>query len=83
MNIFELFGKIGIDNKSANKAIDETVGNAENGSGKIVSTFKKMVGVLGGSFAGKAIFDFGKSAVEVRNLPQRLSNLNLSKFLVI
>lgn len=64
MKIFELFGKIGIDNKSANKAIDETVGNAEKGSGKIVSTFKKMAGILGGLFAGKAIFDFGKSAVE-------------------
>ena len=64
MNIFEFFGKIGIDNKSANKAIDETVGNAERSSGKIVSTFKKMAGILGGLFAGKAIFDFGKSAVE-------------------
>ena len=64
MNIFELFGKIGIDNKSANKAIDETVGNAERGSGKIISTFKKIAGILGGLFAGKAIFDFGKSAVE-------------------
>ena len=64
MNIFEFFGKIGIDNKSANKAIDETVGNAEKSSDKIISTFKKMAGILGGLFAGKAIFDFGKSAVE-------------------
>ena len=64
MNIFELFGKIGIDNKSANKAIDETVGNAERSSGKIISIFKKMVGVLGGLFVGKKIFDFGKSAVQ-------------------
>lgn len=64
MNIFELFGKIGIDNKSANKAIDETVGNAERSSGKIVSTFKKMAGILGGLFVGKKIFDFGESAVE-------------------
>ena len=64
MNIFEFFGKIGIDNKSANKAIDETVGNAERGSGKIVSTFKKMAGILGGLFVGKKIFDFGNSAVE-------------------
>ena len=64
MNIFEFFGKIRIDNKSANKAIDETVGNAEKGSDKIVSTFKKMAGILGGLFAGKAIFDFGKTAVE-------------------
>ena len=64
MNIFEFFGKIGIDNKSANKAIDETVGNAEKGSDKIVSTFMKMAGILGGLFAGKAIFDFGKTAVE-------------------
>ena len=64
MNIFELFGKIGIDNKSANKAIDETVGNAERSSGKIINIFKKLAGVLGGLFVGKKIFDFGKSAVQ-------------------
>jgi len=31
MNIFELFGKIGINNKEANRAIDETTGKAEGG----------------------------------------------------
>ncbi|MGT2755369.1 hypothetical protein [Streptococcus ovis] len=42
MNIFELFGKIGIDNKPANKAIDETVGNAEKGHGKLSAIFGKI-----------------------------------------
>lgn len=64
MELFKLFGSIGLKNKEANKAIDETVGKAEGASGKIANTFKKMVGILGGLFAGKAIFDFGKSTVE-------------------
>lgn len=64
MELFKLFGSIGLKNKEANKAIDETVGKAEGASGKIANTFKKMVGILGGLFAGKVIFDFGKSTVE-------------------
>ncbi|HEM6498932.1 phage tail protein [Streptococcus suis] len=64
MELFKLFGSIGLKNKEANKAIDETVGKAEGASGKIANTFKKMVGILGGLFAGKAIFDFGKSTLE-------------------
>ncbi|MCO8213021.1 phage tail protein [Streptococcus suis] len=42
MNIFELFGKIGIDNKSANKAIDETTGKAEGAHGKLSAIFGKI-----------------------------------------
>lgn len=42
MNIFELFGKIGIDNKSANKAIDETTGKAEGAHGKLSAVFGKI-----------------------------------------
>lgn len=42
MNIFELFGKIGIDNKSANKAIDETTGKAEGAHGKLSAVFSKI-----------------------------------------
>lgn len=64
MELFKLFGSIGIKNQEANKAIDETTGKAESASGKIVGTFKKMTGILGTIFAGKAIFDFGKGAVE-------------------
>ena len=42
MNIFELFGKIGIDNKSANKAIDETTSKAEGAHGKLSAVFGKI-----------------------------------------
>ena len=42
MNIFELFGKIGIDNKSANKAIDETTKKAEGAHGKLSAVFGKI-----------------------------------------
>lgn len=64
MEIFKLFGSIGIKNQDANRAIDETTGRAESASGRIGETFKKMAGFLGTLFAGKAIFDFGKSVVE-------------------
>ncbi|MFA9413275.1 hypothetical protein ACERC8_01310 [Streptococcus sp. E29BA] len=64
MELFKLFGSIGIKNQDANKAIDETTGKARESSGKITDTFKKMAGFLGTLFAGKAIFDFGKSVVE-------------------
>ncbi|MGQ7688125.1 hypothetical protein ACTGUM_01325 [Streptococcus suis] len=42
MNIFEFFGKIGIDNKSANKAIDETTRKAEGAHGKLSAVFGKI-----------------------------------------
>lgn len=64
MEIFKLFGSIGLKNKEANQAIDETTGKAEESSGKIASTFKKLAGILGTLFAGKVLFDFGKSVVE-------------------
>lgn len=42
MNVFELFGKIGINNKPANKAIDETTGKAEGAHGKLSAIFGKI-----------------------------------------
>lgn len=42
MNIFELFGKIGIHNKEANQAIDETTGKAERAHGKLSAVFGKI-----------------------------------------
>ncbi|MGO5414129.1 hypothetical protein [Slackia isoflavoniconvertens] len=42
MNIFELFGKIGINNKEANRAIDETTGKAEGAHGKLSDIFGKI-----------------------------------------
>ncbi|MFS5674345.1 phage tail tape measure protein [Streptococcus agalactiae] len=64
IEIFKLFGSIGIKNKDANKAIDETTGKAKDSSGKIGAIFSKLAGVLGTLFAGKVLFDFGKSVVQ-------------------
>lgn len=64
MELFKVFGSIGIKNKEANRAIDETVDKAESSGGKIKDAFQKVATFLGTLFAGKAIFDFGKSVVE-------------------
>ncbi|HEM4291397.1 TPA: PblA [Streptococcus suis] len=64
MEIFKLFGSIGLKNKEANQAIDETTGKARIAGDKIKDTFGKVATFLGTVFAGKAIFDFGKSVVE-------------------
>ncbi|HEM4748428.1 TPA: PblA [Streptococcus suis] len=64
MEIFKLFGSIGLKNKEANQAIDETTGKAQTAGDKIKDTFGKVATFLGTVFAGKAIFDFGKSVVE-------------------
>lgn len=53
MELFSLFGKIGIKNQEANKAIDETTGKAEGAHGKIGKAFSG-VGNLAVK-AGKAI----------------------------
>ncbi|HEM6387712.1 TPA: PblA [Streptococcus suis] len=64
MEIFKLFGSIGLKNKEANQAIDETTEKARTAGDKIKDTFGKVATFLGTVFAGKAIFDFGKSVVE-------------------
>ncbi|MEG3265736.1 hypothetical protein [Streptococcus suis] len=64
MEIFKLFGSIGLKNKEANQAIDETTGKARTAGDKIKDTFSRVATFLGTVFAGKAIFDFGKSVVE-------------------
>lgn len=64
IEIFKLFGSIGIKNQEANKAIDETTGKAKDSSGKIGAIFSKLAGFLGTFFAGKVLFDFGRSVVQ-------------------
>ncbi|WP_238989729.1 phage tail tape measure protein [Streptococcus uberis] len=64
IEIFKLFGSIGIKNQEANKAIDETTGKAKDSSGKIGAIFSKLAGFLGTLFAGKVLFDFGRSVVQ-------------------
>lgn len=53
MELFSLFGKIGIKNQEANKAIDETTGKAEGAHGKLGKVFGGIGKAAG--VAGKAI----------------------------
>ena len=62
--IFRLFGSIGLNNKEANKGIDETTGKAESASTKIAGFFQKAAVAIGTAFAAKKLIDFGKTVVE-------------------
>lgn len=62
--IFKLFGTIGLNNKEANKGIDETTGKAQSASGEIAGFFKKAAVAIGTAFAAGKLIDFGKTAVE-------------------
>lgn len=62
--IFKLFGTIGLNNKDANKGIDETTGKAESAGTKISGFFKKAAGVIGAAFAAQKLVSFGKMTVE-------------------
>ena len=62
--IFKLFGTIGINNKEANKGIDETTDKAEGAGSKIAGFFQKAAVAIGTAFAAKKLIDFGKTVVE-------------------
>ena len=62
--IFKLFGTIGINNKEANKGIDETTGKAEGAGSKIAGFFQKAAVAIGTAFAAKKLIDFGETVVE-------------------
>ena len=47
--IFKLFGTIGLNNKDANKGIDETTGKAQGASTKIAGFFQKAAVAIGAS----------------------------------
>ena len=62
--IFRLMGTIGLNNKEANKGIDETTGKAEGAGSKIAGFFQKAAVAIGTAFAAKKLIDFGKIVVE-------------------
>ncbi len=62
--IFRLFGTIGLNNKDANKGIDETTGKAESAGTKIAGFFKKAAIAIGTAFAAQKLVSFGKMTVE-------------------
>ena len=64
MELFKLFGTIGLNNQEANKGIDETTNKAEGAGNKIAGFFKKAALVIGGAFAATKLVGFGKMTVE-------------------
>lgn len=64
MEVFKLFGTIGLNNKEANQGIKETTENAKGSSEKIGESFKGAAKVIAAAFAVKKLIDFGTMAVE-------------------
>lgn len=64
MELFKLFGTIGLNNKEANKGIDETTGKAQGASTKIAGFFQKAAVAIGAAFAVQKLVNFGKMTVE-------------------
>lgn len=63
MTLFELVGKIVINNQEANENIKETVGNASDAGEGISGAFKKIGGAVATFFAVDKIKDFGMSCI--------------------
>lgn len=62
MNVFEIFGTIGLKDE-ASKGLDETVGRAKQAGNEMEGTFRKAAVVIGAIFATDKLIDFGKMAV--------------------
>ena len=63
MNLFELLGKIVIDNNEANKGIEETTGLAEKSQSKMTSAFKTVGHAVGAFLTTDKIVSFGKTCI--------------------
>lgn len=84
-NLFELLGTIAVDNKTANKSIDETSGKSENMSSRVGSAFGKVAkgaaavgtaAVAGAAALGTAAFkmagDTSAAADRVDKMSQKM-----------
>ena len=63
MTLFELVGKIVIQNQEANNNISDTVDQASGASSKITGAFKKIGGAIATFLTVDAIKDFGLSCI--------------------
>lgn len=63
MDVFQLWGKIAIDNAQANSAIDGTTDKAEQSSNSMGKAFQKIGSAVAAYFAADKIIDFGKACV--------------------
>lgn len=62
--IFKFFGTIGLNTNEVEKDTKKATKTAEKESNKMSDHFKKAAKIIGGLFAGKKVFDFGRAAVE-------------------
>ena len=64
MKIFEIVGKIAVDNASANQEIKETTGIAESSSQEMDRSFGKIATAVATAFSVSKIVEFGKTCVD-------------------
>ncbi len=64
LNVFELFGKIVVDNSGAEKGIDKTVKHAKDAESSLAKTFKKVGTMVAAAFSVRAVVDFGKQCTQ-------------------
>lgn len=65
MELFKLFGKIAVDNKEANKSLDDTSDKGEQAESKLSGAFKKIGAAVATYFAADKIISFGKEVVSM------------------
>lgn len=65
MEIFKILGTIALNNKDANKGLDETTNRAKNSEAQISAAFKKIGSAIATYFAADKIISFGKEVVNV------------------
>lgn len=63
MNLFKLWGEIGVRNQDAIQAIDDTTDAAQGAENTMSSAFKKIGTAVAGAFAVDKIISFGKDIV--------------------
>lgn len=64
MELFKIFGTIALNNKDANRGLDETTGRAKESESQISAAFKKIGSAVATYFATDKIISFGKACVE-------------------
>lgn len=64
MEIFKILGTIALNNKDANRSLDETTGRAKKSESQISAAIKKIGSAVATYFATDKIISFGKACVE-------------------
>lgn len=72
MELFKLFGKIGVDNKDANSKIDGTASKAQAASGRMQTAFQNIGSSIRNNFNPQGLQDFG---ARVQNVGQNVSSV--------